>query len=54
MTLGPADLAKFEHNDDSDDNDGDDDDDYDDGGRVDMGGMHHPLADTADHNASRR
>ena len=58
MTLGPADLAKFEHDDDCDDNDEDDDnddyDDDDDGGRVDMGGMHHPLADTADHNASRR
>ena len=36
------------------DNDYDDYGDDDDGGRVDMGGMHHPLADTADLNASRR
>ena len=55
MPLALQILARYEHDDDSDDNDeDDDDDDDDDGGRINMGGMPHPLADTADHNASRR
>ena len=56
MPLALQILAIYEHADDSDDNDEDDDDDEedDDGGRINMVGMPHPLADTADHNASRR
>ena len=53
MPLALQILARYEHADDSDDNDEDDDDDEedDDGGRINMVGMPHPLADTADHNA---
>ena len=55
MPLALQILARYEHDDDSDDNDeDDDDDDDDDGGRINMGGMPHPLADAADHNASSR
>ena len=51
MPLALQILARYEHADDSHDNDEDNDDD---GGRINMVGMPHPLADTADHNASRR